>query len=81
MSTHSIVETRNQLSDLIDRALQGEEIVVTRHGRPVVRLAAIPKIVAPITPADLDWIAARRVPRLKQTIDAATLVREMRDED
>lgn len=36
---HSIVEAKNNLSALIDRALAGEEVVITRHGKPVVRLA------------------------------------------
>src|SRR5271167_3199485 len=36
MSTHSVAEARNRLSQLIHRALEGEEIVITRQGRPVV---------------------------------------------
>ena len=35
MSTHSIVEAKNRLSELIDRALKGELVVITRHGRAV----------------------------------------------
>jgi prevent-host-death family protein len=32
-------EARNTLSALLDRAERGEEIVITRHGKPVARLA------------------------------------------
>jgi prevent-host-death family protein len=32
MGTHSIAEAENQLSKLIDRALKGEGIVITRRG-------------------------------------------------
>jgi prevent-host-death family protein len=38
MSTHSIAKAKNQLSELIDRALKGEGVVITRHGHPVVEL-------------------------------------------
>jgi prevent-host-death family protein len=36
MSTHTVAEAKNQLSKLIDRALKGERIVITRRGQPVV---------------------------------------------
>jgi prevent-host-death family protein len=31
-------EAKNKLSALLDRVEQGEEIIITRHGRPVARL-------------------------------------------
>ena len=54
MSIHSVAEAKNQLSELIERALKGEEVVITRHGRPVVALRAIPERVLRVSPADLD---------------------------
>ena len=32
-------EAKNSLGALLDRVQQGEEIVITRHGKPVARLA------------------------------------------
>lgn len=81
MSTHSIAEAKNQLSSLIERALRGEGVVITKHGRPVVELKPIPEPPRPITDADLDWLAKRRVGRGRPGIDAGTLVSQMRDED
>jgi prevent-host-death family protein len=34
-------EAKNKFSWLLDRVEQGEEIVITRHGRPVARLVPI----------------------------------------
>lgn len=31
-------EAKNKLSALLDRVEQGEEVLITRHGRPVARL-------------------------------------------
>lgn len=38
MTTIGIFEAKNRLSELIDRAARGEEIVITRRGEPVARL-------------------------------------------
>jgi prevent-host-death family protein len=80
MSHHSVADAKNKLPELIDRALEGEDIVITRHGRPVAGLKPIPKPARRITPEALDWLDARRLKRTKVTEDAATLVSRMRDE-
>jgi prevent-host-death family protein len=85
MSTHSGAEAKNQLSRPIDRALQGEGVVITRRGEPVVELkpvaAAVPAPPRRVTEADLDWLRARRSRLPRSKVDAATLVRQMRDEE
>lgn len=80
MGTHSIVDAKNNLSRLIDRALAGEGVVITRHGKAVVELRPVARTRGPLTPADVDWVVARRVGRRVQP-DAGTLVSQMRDEE
>jgi antitoxin (DNA-binding transcriptional repressor) of toxin-antitoxin stability system len=87
MSTHTVAETKNQLSKLINRALKGEHIVVTRRGQPVIEFKPVR---AEKKPADsmprwtveeqLEWLRAHRIGRISDK-DAATLIREMRDEE
>ena len=36
-ATVSIYDAKTRLSHLVDRALQGDEVIITRHGRPVAR--------------------------------------------
>jgi prevent-host-death family protein len=81
MSSHSVAEAKNQLSSLIQRALKGERVVITRHGHPVVELKTIAAQGRPMTEADLEWIRARRVGPRVSGPDAGHLVSEMRDED
>jgi prevent-host-death family protein len=38
-----IKQARQELPDLIDRAEAGEEIIITRQGKPVAKLVAAPK--------------------------------------
>jgi prevent-host-death family protein len=40
MQSIPIHQAKTQLSELIRAAEQGEEVVLTRHGKPVVRLVA-----------------------------------------
>lgn len=80
MSSHSVAQAKNRLSELIDRALKGEGVVITRHGRPVVELRPIPEPARAVSSADLDWLAARRVGRRKARTPAGAFVSKMRDE-
>lgn len=80
MGTHSIAEAKDQLSSLIERALKGEAVVITKHGRPVAELRPIPEPPRPVTAADMDWLKAHRVEGNPKT-DAGTLVSQMRDEE
>ena len=81
MGTHSVAEAKNQLSELIDRALSGEGVVITRHGRPVVELRPVQAPPRPVSASDLDWLAAHRVGTEPVHPDAGELVSQMRDED
>ena len=84
MSTHSVTDAKSHLSKLIDRALKGEGVVITRRGQPVVELRPVrvaPRKPRPITDADLDWLRERRVGRSPAKTDAGTLVSQMRDEE
>ncbi len=37
----SVTEAKGQLTDLVRRAEGGDEVILTRHGQPVVRLEPI----------------------------------------
>lgn len=80
MGEHSLAEAKNELSDLIDRALRGEEVVITRDGRPVVALRPVNAAPRPLSDADLDWLASHRVGRRLSPEDAGSLLERMRDE-
>jgi antitoxin (DNA-binding transcriptional repressor) of toxin-antitoxin stability system len=41
MARYSIATTKDKLSSLIDKALAGEEVIITRHGKPVVELNVV----------------------------------------
>ncbi|HYG48159.1 MAG TPA: type II toxin-antitoxin system prevent-host-death family antitoxin [Allosphingosinicella sp.] len=43
----SITDAKAQLTDLVRRAEAGDDVVLTRHGRPAARLVAIREIATP----------------------------------
>ena len=68
MATYGTLEAKNKFSDLIERAERGEEIVITRHGKPVIKFQPISGSESQRTRAHeaLERIKARRS-RLKLT--------------
>lgn len=50
MTTVNVHEAKTQLSRLLERVLQGEEVVIARNGRPVASLVAISERPARRTP-------------------------------
>jgi prevent-host-death family protein len=83
MRAYSLAQARIQLDRLVDEALTGEIVTITRDGRPVVTLTPTPPTAAP-TPIDneyLEWMRTRALARPSLGGDSVTLVREMRDEE
>jgi len=82
MPTYSVAEAKNNLSELIDRALKGEGVLITRHGKPVIEFKPVPMQVGPVSDADLNWLASNRLrPNRKPTEDSGALLTRLRDED
>ena len=82
MTSYSVADAKKNLSDLIDRALKGEGVVITRHGAPVVELKPVTAPARPITQADLDWLQATMLrPSRALAQEAGDLISDMRDED
>ncbi len=80
---HTFAEAEHQLSELIDRAIAGEGVVITRDGKPVAALRAVSAASSegrPVSQASIEWLARHRVGQIIPTEDAATLVRKMREE-
>lgn len=53
MASISVYQARAALSRLIERALAGEEIVITRRGKPTVRLLPVEQALPPRKPGAL----------------------------
>ena len=60
MAVVNIYEAKTQLSKLVDRAAQGEDIVIARNGKPVARMTTLKAEKRPIVFGLLEgkgWIS------------------------
>jgi prevent-host-death family protein len=78
MVTVNLAQAKARLSELLDKVEAGEDVIITRRGKPV---AHIRPIVAPKLPLPLEELTAfrARLPRWRK--NSARLVREMRDDE
>jgi prevent-host-death family protein len=75
MSTVSVAEAKAHLSELLDRVVAGEEVVITRRGRAIARLSGVESAREPLESlADLR----NSLPSVKTR--SADVVRALRDE-
>jgi prevent-host-death family protein len=79
MSEYSVADAKNRLPTLIDKALQGEEVVITRRGKPLVELR--PTLVRPLPPAGTHaWLQARRRSRPSIGLTSVEILNLLYDE-
>jgi prevent-host-death family protein len=79
MADYSIAEAKNNLPKLVDRAVAGEEVTITRRGKPVAKI--VPSAPRKGMTIDLEWLERVRVKPSNPDYDGPTLVQMMRDED
>jgi len=82
MTAYSVAQAKNTLPRLIDRALQGEEVIITRHGKPVAELRAVQQLPEPPR-GTLEWLRAhtRARPGVGLTsVEILDLVYESKDD-
>ena len=62
MPHYSVATTKDQLSSLIDKALNGEEVIITRHGKPTVELRIVqrPRESNRTRAEWMEWLKERR---------------------
>ena len=78
MRTVSVAQAKAHLSELLDQVEAGEDVVITRHGRAVAHVRAVPR---PKEPIPLEELAAFRATLPSWSRPSHEILRELRDED
>ncbi len=78
MNAINLAHAKALLSALLDRVEAGEEVAITRHGRPVAQLSPI---TPPKQPIDFEALAAFRATMPPWRKFSAELIQEMRDDE
>jgi prevent-host-death family protein len=75
MTDIGIADAKAQLSELIERAAAGEDITITKHGKPMVRLVSVEP--GRLTPAE----AVARLREIRKGVTLGGLsIRALRDQ-
>jgi prevent-host-death family protein len=77
MDSVSLADAKARLSELVDRAEAGEDICITRRGKPAVRLTRLDR---PKKPIDVAALRKIRDSMPMQEESAAEFIRRMRDD-
>ena len=78
MVTVNLAQAKAHLSELLNKVETGEEVIITRRGRPVAHIRQAVSSKKPLPLAKLAAFRAR-MPRWRKS--SAALLREMRDDE
>jgi len=81
MSAYSVAEAKNRLPSLIDKAIGGEHVVITRHGKPVAELRPARQRDPQAGKAADAWLRARRDARIAVPITSVELLRQLYEDE
>ena len=78
MGSVNLATAKAQFSELINKVESGEEVVITRHGRPVARVVPATPVKQPVP---LERLAALRRSLPARKSSSAIELRKLRDEE
>lgn len=80
MTRYSIAQAKDQFSKLVDSAIAGEDVTITRHGKPVAELRGTERPAARRPSRELmAQIFERAKKRGPMSENAVDIIRRMRD--
>jgi prevent-host-death family protein len=77
MAQTNLTDAKAKLSELVERAAGGEDIVILRNGRPRAKIVAYE---AKLEPIDVEEMRRIRSGIKMQPVDSGRFVRAMRDD-
>lgn len=81
MSTYSIAEAKERLPSLIDAAIEGEPVVITRDGKPVAELRPARQHDPQAAKAAYERLRARRDAGPTIPITSVELLRQIYEDE
>ncbi|HEX4080871.1 MAG TPA: type II toxin-antitoxin system prevent-host-death family antitoxin [Rhizomicrobium sp.] len=76
MATYSVADAKNALPRLIDSALAGEEVIITRHGKSVAELRPV-SASPPNAAGTYAWLRDRRRSRSRVGLTSVEILDRM----
>jgi prevent-host-death family protein len=80
MAKYSVADAKDNLPRLIDRAREGEEVIITRHGKPVAELRPAVVPASNNQSATLEWLRKQREKGPFLNITSVELLNQLYDD-
>jgi antitoxin (DNA-binding transcriptional repressor) of toxin-antitoxin stability system len=80
MPTYSVAAAKGSLPRLLDRALEGEEVIITRHGKAIAELRPVTSDRRKASPASYAWLKAQRQARAGVGVTSVDLLNQLYEE-
>jgi antitoxin (DNA-binding transcriptional repressor) of toxin-antitoxin stability system len=82
MASYSVAEAKDRLPALLAAAERGEQVTITRRGKPIVEFKPVQPVAGKrVSPESIQELRRALAKYPPQEVDAGTYVRAMRDED
>ena len=78
MKTIGAFEAKNRLSELLEAVENGEEIMITKHGRPVAKLVPVEKFDRARARDAVEWLIRTRKERSLGGLSIVDMIKEGR---
>ena len=78
MKTIGAFEAKNRLSELLDAVENGEEIMITKHGRPVAKLVPVEKFDRARAREAAEWLIRTRKERSLGGLSIVDMIKQGR---
>ncbi|MFN4297732.1 MAG: type II toxin-antitoxin system Phd/YefM family antitoxin [Brevundimonas sp.] len=72
MTTYSVAEAKNTLPRLLDKAMAGERVVITRHGKPIAEIRPV-DAARPLPTPDEKRAAFARLKAMRNALPPAAM--------
>jgi antitoxin (DNA-binding transcriptional repressor) of toxin-antitoxin stability system len=77
MTTYSVAHANEALLSLLDRVLQGEEVIISRDGKAVAELRSLVSTARKAAPDGYAWLKARRQGRAQVEITSVDILNQL----
>lgn len=68
MAAYSVTQAKAQLSEILNAVERGEDVVVTKHGKPIARISSLAEIGEAIYWEKIDAFRARLKKKTKASV-------------
>lgn len=81
MGHYSVAEAKNRLPSLLAAVERGEQVTITRYGKPIAEIRPVDTAARRVTAASIDWLEQQLADIPASDLDSVAQLEALRAED